>query len=443
MKTDFKKTEDASVWQKLEKKEGTVRFAVFSDLHLFDMPQRLELVLQSISNIGGIDGIFMVGDIVYMYKPDVVYPEVYRLFNDTLNKFDEFKDIPKIFSLGNHEYPQSSKDPVLTAEAQKVYIEATDFNLNKKCIKKTNGLNAVYEICTYTAVVSSHSAYSVAVTADEEIWLKEQLSEAMKKNPDKPVFYLQHRPIQNTVYASNEKVNSDEFITWIKKQKKIINFTAHAHYSLYDPRSIWQSEDGFTAVESSLLGGSYLALQGKTYERECIEDVSYILLVEIDKNEVVKIYKLDLYNGEYVSSPFVIDVNSNERLYTDERYKNINVPRFENGEKITVEEITSDSVTVCFTDSAVMEETVKNVSNDGFVHHYKIQATNKITGEVDCSVSLLGNFWTKNTPIERRVKLEHLKENTDYEIAVIPFSPLNECADKGGEALTLPVKSGR
>ena len=163
------------------------------------------------------------------------------------------------------------------------------------------------------------------------------------------------------------------------------------------------------------------------------------MMVEIDANNVVRVYKLDLYNGEYVTSPYVIDINSEERLYTDARYENLNVPEFQNGEAITVDEVTGHSVTVSFPDSAVMEETVPGVSNDGFVLYWRVEAINKVTGEVSKYVNRYGDFWTKNGYDVRTVTIDKLDRNTEYEIRVIPFSPLNAKTGIGGTPLTTTI----
>ena len=444
--------EDASVWTARPKDGIKARFAVMSDVHITEgETSRLSLALKSLTNIGGIDGIMMVGDMVRMSVKDVIEPELYAILNDVLASYPAINAVPNAYAMGNHEYPSTTTDNAISAAAMQTFIEGIGLSESRTGVQEirtetaedgtvTTYADAVYEMAGYTVVALSPEAYSNQITPESEAWAKEKLLAAIEENPEQPVFYLQHQPLQNTVRSSTKLVNSAEFVAWIKTQPNIINFTAHCHYSAWDPLSIWQSEQGFTAIHSPLLGNATLTMTG-TYEQSGVSASAAILMVEIDENNLVKVYKLDLYNGEEIGVPYVIDIDG-DRLYTDARLENANTPEFENGETVTVETVGGDFATISFTDTAIIEETVPGVTQDGFVHHYRIDAVNKTTGNVDKTVRRFGDFWTKSDYYVRTVTLTDLKLSTDYTIQVTPLSPLNAKTDIGGAPISVDITTG-
>ncbi len=444
--------EDASVWTTRPKDGITARFAVMSDAHITEgETSRLSLALKSLTNIGGIDGIMMVGDMARMNEKDVIEPEVYSVLNGVLASYPEINAVPNAYVMGNHEYPSTTTDEAISAAAMQAFIEGIGLNESRTGVKEIRTeatedgtavtyADAVYEMAGYTVVAISPEAYSNQITPESEAWAKEKLLAAISENPEQPVFYLQHQPIQDTVRSSTTAGNSAEFAEWIKTQPNIINFTAHCHYSAWDPLSIWQSEQGFTAIHTPLLGNGTLTMTG-TYEQTEVTASAAILMVEIDENNLVKVYKLDLYNGEEIGVPYVIDIDG-DKLYTDARLENANTPEFKNGETVIVEAVGGDFVTISFPDTAVIEETVPNITQDGFVHHYRVDAINKATGNVDKTVRRYGDFWTKSGYDIRSVTLTDLKLSTDYTIQVTPLSPLNAKTDIGGAPISVDITTG-
>ncbi len=421
--------EDASVWTAKDKTGVAARFAVISDSHLIKDTSRLDLAFQSFTNVGGVDALMMVGDIVYMEDKDKLYPERYDLLNSTMAKYNAIDKIPLAYAMGNHEFPQGTTDATISANSVALF--------NEKMAAKTGGTeNYTLTVNGYTIVVAAPEAYSNKMTAATEAWIQEQITAAKEANPGKPVFYLQHQPIQNTVYSSSSSVNSSDFITWIKSQTGVINLTAHCHYTSWDPRSIWQSESGFTAIHNAVLGGGYMNTQSCDYERSNITDSAHALLLDVNTDNTVTVYRMDLYNGEYVGDPYVIDMNN--LYYTDARYEQAQAPVWNEGAGLTLDSTDGHNITVTFDADATMTESGEKM-HDGFVHRWRVEAVNKDTGLVSKYKTMYGDFWTKKVQATRTVTLSDLIRSTDYTVNVYPVSAFG----KMGEPLTIDASTTR
>ena len=425
--------EDPSVWEARSKSGIKARFALMSDVHLIQDTTKLDVAFEAYENIGGIDGMISNGDLVYMNVHDEIYPERYEGYNELLSWYEDLSAVPNAYTMGNHEFPVDTTDNTISQEAIRTFIEGIGLNADRNGVVNLHTeedgelfADAVYEMAGYTVVAASPIEYSNQMSPKTEAWAKAQIEAAHAKNPNKPVFYLQHMSIKDTVllYQDRNVVNTEEFIDWIKAQPYVIAFSGHSHNCGWDPRMIWQSEAGFTAVQTPLLAGGYMSTADvdAEYEKSPIEKVSYADLIEIDENEVVRIYRMDLYNGEYIGDPYVID--RNDLRYTDARYENVNKPSFPDGAKVTVDSVGGHSVKITFPNNATNEETVKGRTHDGYVAMYRIDAINEATGSVAKSKLLDGEYWNKTPMATRTVLLEQLSRATKYRIEVTPISVL-------------------
>ena len=112
--------------------DADLTFGVLSDLHMTHRGeglQKLHQYLDLYSKVEpAIDAHVFAGDIVYQMDVsgggncDTVYPEPYAYLQMALDRYA--KDLPLIYSIGNHEYPQNCTDDALTKEAQKAFTDA-------------------------------------------------------------------------------------------------------------------------------------------------------------------------------------------------------------------------------------------------------------------------------------------------------------------------------
>lgn len=146
-------------------------------------------------------------------------------------------------------------------------------------------------------------------------WLVEQLNEAVKDDPFKPIFVIHHEHVANTVYGSSdfEGWGMPDFADILKRYPQVVDFSGHSHYPINDPRSIWQGE--FTALGT---GGLYYVELTVDDERTVHPDghkkVASFWVVEVDANNRIRLRAVDLTAEQYLveytlNSPF-------ERKYT-------------------------------------------------------------------------------------------------------------------------------
>ena len=132
-------------------------------------------------------------------------------------------------------------------------------------------------------------------------WLVEQLNEAVKDDPLKPIFVMHHEHVANTVYGSSdfEGWGTDYFADIFKRYPQVVHFSGHSHYPINDPRSIWQGE--YTALGT---GGLYYVELTVDDERTVHPDghkkVASFWVVEVDANNRMRFRAVDLTAEEYL-----------------------------------------------------------------------------------------------------------------------------------------------
>ncbi len=418
-------------WSAVEKADDVAaRFAVLSDGHMIKgsvvTEGNLETALTAFDKIGGIDSMLLVGDMAYIIDSVAEDSANYGPLMTKLENHGYTDENGKlVFVMGNHEYTQNlpedaseitaSQTLFLTELGRMAEGDTLDFT-KTRTLREYNGV---------TVIGVSSSLYANDITAEDEAWAKEQILAAVEKNPTMPVFYLQHAPVQNTVYGSSNAKNSAEFIEWLKAQKNVVNLTAHVHASAYDPRTFYQSEAGYTAIQSSHLAGGNLSKQGcsdETYENITGNLAAYGMFIDVMKDGTSKVYRMNMLTGEYIGEPIVIDtIDETPNLqFTDARYDTATVAQFPADSEVTVTAVDGHSITVEFPQNAAAEDTT---ALDGFVHRYKVECYNKETQAVSKTVTRLADFWNQNPRSTRTAVFTDLLRDTEYEIRVYPVTP--------------------
>ena len=180
---------------------------------------------------------------------------------------------------------------------------------------------------------------------NQKQWLINELDKAVADDSKKPVFVLQHEHISNTVYGSSdfEGWGMPDFAQILKKYPQVVDFSGHSHYPINDARSIWQGE--YTALGT---GGLYYAEitvdDVKTVHPDHYRMVSTFWLVEVDKNNSIRMRAVDLQTCKYLCEYNLADAY--ERKYTPEKQKmrsKAPVFRADTSVKIRKNKITFDS----------------------------------------------------------------------------------------------------
>ena len=239
--------------------EPVLRVGIISDTHVTPKKESCKLMKEALTlfKMHKVDMVINAGDIADHY-----YPEGYRHYRDTVNEvFADVKDKPEeIFVYANHDWIDRKNEP---------FIDVF------KDVKKHLGIpHEAYDVITlkgYTFVVVPQFMDIARYEA--------MVSKAVKDNPGKPVFVIDHTPAGSTVYNS---------VTWgdarrtrmLSKYPQAVQISGHVHGTLTNELNIWQG--AFTAVNAGCLNRWGGALIGNEPEMK-ISDMALILEVYPEK----------------------------------------------------------------------------------------------------------------------------------------------------------------
>lgn len=364
---------------------------------------------------GSLDGIALTGDVIYQNKSDELitdrYDSVITSLNDAGFGTGEGQ-APYVYAMGNHEFPQNgSLSDEMVQAAKNLFVEKTGQTLNYHTV--ING---------YDFIAAAPVNYNLSYSADTESWLKQEIDAAIAKDRNKPVFVLLHGPVQGTVFDITTKLYSDEFVEYLKTKPQVVNLTAHWHVAAQLPQNIWQ--DGYTVFESPLTGGGYLEELNCTSTGN-ISTVHQASMLTV-KDNVVKIYKMDLVTKEFIGEPWVIDIPSivsgdiSAYLYSADKRENSNKPAFPADASVSAT-VSGNSVTVTYPNTATNEETANQ--QDGFIRAYKVEIVTA-SGTVITSATYQNEFYSATPSASFTRSLGGLPYGVNFVANVYPMSPL-------------------
>jgi hypothetical protein len=398
-------------------KELELVFPVISDVHIkksgtIDMQKFEEALDQLNKQAPKQDAFVVVGDLT-----DKGLQEEY-------DRFFSLYDVKKqpqavsLITIGNHEY----RNGLSEADAQKRFLTKT-------------GMESIYAhkvIKGYHFIIlGTESGLTQGYYSEEQIkWLGEQLEQAEKDDPKKPIFVFQHHPIKNTVFGSewSTEINRELLYNTLKEYPQVIHFSGHTHYPLDDPRTIHQKD--FTSVGTSSVsyiwtGAGYL--QGELPSGH--QNISQGLIVEVYKNKVV-IKRRDFHKNDWTGDPWEIKlpVKANKFVYTETKDQ-IN-PFFPKDANISVieEKTTASSLEIMFT------QAVDNL----LLHSYKLTAKEKETGETVKEYKAFSEFYNDPVPNLLTLPVQGLEPGTTY---VIEVTALDAFGNESKNSLIIEAKT--
>lgn len=177
-------------------------------------------------------------------------------------------------------------------------------------------------------------------TKEQVEWLDKNIAEAVKENPDKPVFVFQHEHVLDTVYGSSKTDGwgLDTFSEVLNKYPQVVHISGHSHFPANDPRAIWQ--DTFTALNTGGLAYFELAVDGKNGQFPDGNDtMTQALIIEVDAQNRVLVKVFDVDAGKIIRE-FLIDNigKENKTKYNPEyRKENSSAPVFSENAELKTE----------------------------------------------------------------------------------------------------------
>ncbi|MBO7319798.1 MAG: metallophosphoesterase [Clostridia bacterium] len=175
----------------------------------------------------------------------------------------------------------------------------------------------------------------------QKLWLKKEMKKAYADTPDKPVFFIHHEHVKNTVYGSSDFDGwGNRFFTGVSdKYPNIVDFSGHSHYPVNDPRSIWQG--AFTAIGTGSLKYTELTVDDeRKVHPDFYDDCANFLIVEADKDSNLRVIGVDCMAEEILCEYYLKNpADKNNREYTKEKQiARSEAPAFAEGAEITVED---------------------------------------------------------------------------------------------------------
>ncbi|MGN1479079.1 MAG: metallophosphoesterase [Acutalibacteraceae bacterium] len=381
-----------------ERFKPILRFAVMSDVHIREeqIVERERFrkgvadaykIAQSADDYKSLDAIVIAGDFAnHGTELEMQYAR------DILD--DEMKDSTELIILiASHEY-NSNLGGVEGANERLKRIMGVDYDTHK-VIKGFH-------------FVAASTSKGVDYDESKRNWVREQLNEAKKDDPKKPIFMFQHPHVSGTVYGSIGWGNSHLLPAYMDFPQLLV-FSGHSHAPINDPRSIHQKH--FTCLGTGTF--SYFELDefdkitGTTPESG--KQAAQMLIVEVDAQNRVRVYPYDIITGNFFNSGWKIDVPSDPEtfIYTDKkRYAEAKEPYFTPDAEIEATDITENGATVTFTQA--------KEDDWGFVNSYDIILRTKADNVIVAQQSRWSDYYLYDMPKTCSFRFDNLKPDTIY-----------------------------
>ncbi len=441
-----------AAFQPLTPDDNIVRIGIFADSHVVEDATAINNVISAFETLdSSLDGIVMGGDIVanqpatlnenlydcavadeklslWLNKKPVVSTETRTINDAEYSVGTNSGEAGLVWVMGNHEFNTNNND-VAQPEAWKLFQDKTEL-----------GIRGNVTMGGYHFIYSAAQGYTGIYTDEDQNWMMEELDEVLSDEDyaGKPVFLVLHHAIPDSYHDTKNGKNgsnfiagnyTEEFVNYVKSQPRIIEFSAHTHYPIQDPRMIRQPEEGgFTAVQIPFAGNGSFTLDRSADIRTASQGDSYgqALMMEINKTtNVVTIKRLNVKDSEYIGNDWTIDVGAlalgNGYNYTDARYETGTAPEFDEGE-ITVSDITASTARVTF--PAATRYSAANETN--YAHIYEVKAIRN--GIVDYKQSMVSDYYKTAQADTLSMDLSNLKADSNYSVEVTAISPYGKTA---------------
>ena len=291
------------------------------------------------------------------------------------------------------------------------------------------------------AFMKTVNGYSFVCTHNAKENLAPSLLEkAAAASKDKPIFYIQHCPINNTVpgstggygvgYGQTGRTNLADY-------PNAICFNGHTHAPLTDEKSIWQGDSGnegqFTVINTATinytgigydndLGVNSYAGNAQQTEHGMIVDVtgSDVAVNRYSFNDMTIDTDTGVVSGEVVKigETWAWDAcDVTDRPYAwDNRYATANAPVFADGAAITVNTITDTTVSVTIPAASLTAP----AGFSDMISSYVVEACNPTSREVEATGRVATSYHVDDKPDVYQdsytVTISGLKAGTAYKL---------------------------
>ena len=369
-------------------------FANLSDPHIGfgDNESILRRNLQTIKKYAanGIDAVLFNGD----QTQDGTKVQAESFVSIIKEAFD-VTEVPVILTHGNHDVYWSgcmTRAEFVNAYGLDMYL----FDQDMTSIYKGNRHVEINGYHFITVDIQTYMPNYNTLSGETKTWLQNTLDRIVAQDPNSYVFVSCHSPAKDTTYGSmSDDVKgtgdwgaSKDLDDILKEYPQVILFTGHTHYGINLETNINQST--YTQINS----GSSSDIEFDMIIPENRRSFAQGMIVEVDKDNNVRITRIDLAKDQVIKQPWYIDAyktdgSSLTRYSKETRLAANRAPQFPAG--IEVVEVSTSEIRVDF----------KSAVDDDMVFYYEIEVLNE-TGGVIASKIIVTPFYNdpqlKNMP---------------------------------------------
>ena len=239
--------------------EPVMRIGIMTDTHVTGKKRSCALLKEALTLFKqqNVDMIINLGDVSNVYEEPA-----YKNYRDTVREVFGSTLPDEVFVFANHDLMKREKESVWEV-----------FKDVKKHLECKHEPYDVIKRKGYTFLV-------IPQFADRAKYIA-MLDKAVKENPDKPIFVLDHVPGFDTVF--NSKTWGDPRRRQIlSKYPQVIQLSGHVHGTLTNELNIWQGE--YTAVNAGSLspwGGEFVGNEPVGMKSDMV------LIMEVFENKIV------------------------------------------------------------------------------------------------------------------------------------------------------------
>ena len=377
---------------------------------------------------------------VLIYAGDIAnngHATVYREYHEIMDEVFGKEKPETVVIMGNHDFWKDGNMNTPGPEA----IATFKAGMKLDSIH-THKVVKGYDFIGLSAENSYQSGWNKLYGASARKFLKEKISAALKRAPERPVFVVTHEPAAGTVYGSSYG-GHPSFAACLTPYPGVVHFAGHSHFSLEDERSIHQRD--FTAVGTSSL--NYCDLEeGREngprapYARECVE----FLYMEVFDDRL-DLHRLNLLHGCREIKPgklwsVPLPLSKETFFYTEKRADSRKAPVFPEGAKI---EAVPDRIP--FTGIRLKFDAA---THDDFVHTYIVDLQEYRPDGSWGEASRLLYFSDFARGLDRitsqpvlTIKAKHFKGNSEYRITVSAMESFGKIGNSISTMIRTPERA--
>lgn len=329
----------------------------------------------------GLDAVVFCGDQTQDGKREQA-----ELFASIIKEEFDVSKTPIVIAHGNHDVYWSGC--MSRAEFVDAYgLDMYQFDQDMNSIYKGNRHVEINGYHFLTVDIVTYMPNYNTLTAETETWLRNTLDRITAQDPNSYVFVACHSPAKDTVYGSMTDDVKDtgnwgasaQLDSVLKEYPQVILLTGHTHYGLNLETNINQST--YTQINS----GSSSDIEFDMLTPDNRRSFSQGMIIEIDKDNNVRITRVDIAKDMVIKDPWYIDAykedgSSLTRYSKETRLANNRAPQFPSGMEVV--EVSSSELRIDF----------KAAVDDDMVFYYEVEVLNE-NGAIIASKKIVTPFY--------------------------------------------------